>query len=129
MPESDAPSIPITTVKKIGVTGPYHADVNWTKTIDGLKARFPVTRAGIIAAAHRQGTPATARYLNKIKANGFTSRGLYLDRSERATETRLRTFRGRAMNKLLIVIVGWFSILACVFAVVRASGWCLTEES
>ncbi len=46
------------------------------ETIDGVKARFPVTRAGIIAAAHRQGAPATSSYLNKIKANEFRSRRL-----------------------------------------------------
>ncbi len=64
------------------------------ETIDGVKARFPVTRAGIMAAAHREGAPATARYLNKIKAHGFTSKGLALDRSELAIETRLRAFSG-----------------------------------
>jgi hypothetical protein len=57
------------------------------ETIDGLKARFPVTRAGIIAAAHREGARATASYLNRIKANGFSSRGLLLSRQERAIET------------------------------------------
>lgn len=64
------------------------------EAIDGLKARFPVTRAGIIAAAHRWGPAGTAGYLDKIAANGFRSRGLKLHKSELAIETRLRTFSG-----------------------------------
>jgi hypothetical protein len=39
------------------------------ETIDGLKARFPVTRAGIIAAAHREGPTATRDYLSRIAAH------------------------------------------------------------
>ncbi len=62
------------------------------ETIDGLKARFPVTRAGIIAAAHREGAPATEDYLNRIRANGSTSRGLRPKPRDRPIETRLRTF-------------------------------------
>ena len=62
------------------------------ETIDGLKARFPVTRAGIIAAAHREGANATRDYLNRIGENGLTSKGLRLSKPELAIETRLRTF-------------------------------------
>ncbi|MGH7059005.1 MAG: hypothetical protein ACREFH_01360 [Stellaceae bacterium] len=64
------------------------------ETIDGLRARFPVTRAGIIAAAHREGARATADYLNRVKANGLTSKGLLLEPEDRPIETRLRTFSG-----------------------------------
>jgi len=32
---------------------------------DGSKAGFPVTRASIMAAAHREGAPATARYWSR----------------------------------------------------------------
>ncbi len=39
------------------------------ETIDGLSARFPVTHAGILAAAHREGAGATVDYLNRVKAN------------------------------------------------------------
>lgn len=46
------------------------------ETIDGLKARFPVTLAGLIAAAHREGAPATAHYLDRIAAKRFTSIGM-----------------------------------------------------
>ena len=45
------------------------------ETIDGLKARFPVTRAGIVAAAHREGAPATRDYLNRIAGHGFPVKG------------------------------------------------------
>ncbi len=64
------------------------------ETIDGVKARFPVTRAGIIAAAHREGVSATADYLKRVKANGFSSKGLRLKLPDRPIETRLRTFSG-----------------------------------
>jgi hypothetical protein len=60
--------------------------------VDGLKARFPVTRAGIMAAAHREGAPATKDYLTRIKANRLTSKGLPLKPPDRPIETRLRTF-------------------------------------
>jgi hypothetical protein len=62
------------------------------ETIDGLKARFPVTRAGVMAAAHREGAPATKDYLTRIKANRLTSKGLPLKPPDRPIETRLRTF-------------------------------------
>ena len=62
------------------------------EVIDGLKARFPVTRAGIIAAAHREGEPATTDYLDRVKANGLSSQGLRLKLPDRPIETRLRTF-------------------------------------
>lgn len=64
------------------------------ETIDGLKARFPVTRAGILAAAHREGAGATIDYLGRVKAHGLTSKGLSLKPQDRPIETRLRTFSG-----------------------------------
>lgn len=72
----------------------YGAFTHIGETIDGLKARFPVTRAGIIAAAHREGATATRDYLNRVAAHGSASKGLRLGRQERAIETRLRTFSG-----------------------------------
>jgi hypothetical protein len=62
------------------------------RTIDGLSATFTITRAGLIAAAHREGAERTRDYLQQVAGNGFTSRGLALDRRLRAIETRLRTF-------------------------------------
>jgi hypothetical protein len=62
------------------------------ETIDGLKARFPVTRAGIMAAAHREGAPAAADYLDRVHAHGLSSKGLSLKAPDRPIETRLRTF-------------------------------------
>ncbi len=62
------------------------------ETIDGLSARFPVTHAGILAAAHREGAGATVDYLNRVKANSFTSERLHLKPADRPVETRLRTF-------------------------------------
>jgi hypothetical protein len=61
-------------------------------SIDGVRGRLTVTRAGLIAAAHRAGAPATHRYLDQIARSGFTSRGLALTRQQRAFETRLRSF-------------------------------------
>ncbi len=62
------------------------------QTIDGVRARFPVALAGIIAAAHREGVNATRDYLNRVTRNGLTSKGLRLSKPELAIETRLRTF-------------------------------------
>jgi hypothetical protein len=62
------------------------------ETINGLEDRFTITRAGIMAAAHRYGAPSTRRYLNRIAAHGYTSKGLDLSPRQRAIETRLRTF-------------------------------------
>lgn len=61
-------------------------------TIGGLQAQIPVTRANLLAVAHREGAQATRRYLDKIAANGFSSRGLRLTPENLAVETRLRTF-------------------------------------
>jgi hypothetical protein len=68
------------------------AFVHIGETIDGVFDRFPVTRAGIIAATHRYGAPKTRDYLNRVADHGFVSRGLSLGPEERAIETRLRTF-------------------------------------
>lgn len=62
------------------------------KEIDGLRAHFTVTRAGLIAAGHREGARAVHGYLDRIIRNGSTSQGVSLTREERAIETRLRTF-------------------------------------
>jgi hypothetical protein len=83
----------VATERQLRATGAF-AHVG--ETIDGLKARFPVTRAGIIAAAHREGATATADYLDRVAAHGFTSRGLVLKPQDRPIETRLRTFAAAA---------------------------------
>jgi hypothetical protein len=64
--------------------------------IDGRLASFSVTRAGLIAAGHREGAEATLRYLQRVAGNGFTSRGLTLDARQQAIETRFRTFADAA---------------------------------
>lgn len=64
------------------------------QTIDGLQDRFTVTRAGLMAAAHRYGAPATRHYLHRIAGHGYSSKELDLTGQERAIETRLRTFSG-----------------------------------
>lgn len=62
------------------------------ESIDGIRDRFTITRAGLIAAGHREGATATRAYLRRVAANGFTSKGLDLDDTDRAIETHLRTF-------------------------------------
>ena len=61
-------------------------------SIDGIRDRFTVTRAGLIAAGHREGATATAGYLAKVAANGFSSKGLQLSDAQLAIETHLRIF-------------------------------------
>ncbi len=63
-----------------------------SENIEGIRDRFTITRAGLIAAGHREGVAATAGYLAKIAANGFSSKGLDLNDAQRAIETHLRTF-------------------------------------
>ncbi|MGH6739606.1 MAG: hypothetical protein ACREDY_11360 [Bradyrhizobium sp.] len=62
------------------------------RTINGHVAPFSVSSAGLIAAGHRAGASRTLRYLERVEASGFSSRGLSLDQLELAIETRLRTF-------------------------------------
>jgi hypothetical protein len=62
------------------------------KQIDGQRARFGASRAGLIAAGHREGAAATLRYLQTIAQNDFVSRGLAINDRQLAIETRLRTF-------------------------------------
>jgi hypothetical protein len=61
-------------------------------TIDGLRAQIPVTRADLLAAAHRVGAPKVRDYLHDVAGNGFSSRGLRLTSEDLAIETRLRIF-------------------------------------
>jgi hypothetical protein len=62
------------------------------QSIEGLRDSFTITRAGLIAAGHREGATATSEYLRKVAANGFSSKGLDLNDTQRAIETHLRTF-------------------------------------
>lgn len=62
------------------------------ESIEGIRDRFTVTRPGLMAAGHREGATATRDYLRRVRANGFTSKGLVLDDTDRAIETHLRTF-------------------------------------
>lgn len=62
------------------------------RQIDGIRARFTVTRAGLLAAAHREGALATREYLDKLRSVGFTSNAARLTSRDLRVETRLRTF-------------------------------------
>src|SRR5260370_2412382 len=62
--------------------------------IEGRHAHFAITRAGLIAAGHREGAGATIRYLDKVESYGFLIRGRRLIPEDLAVETRLRLFSG-----------------------------------
>lgn len=62
--------------------------------IDGRVAPFTVTRAGLIAAGHREGANATRLYLNRLRNSGFSSPRARLSEQDLRVETRLRTFAG-----------------------------------
>ncbi len=64
------------------------------QNIDGQRSVFPVTVGGLIAAAHREGAPATRGYLKRAEEHGFRTRGVGIDARELRIETRLRTFSG-----------------------------------
>jgi hypothetical protein len=60
----------------------------------GRKGQIVVTPAGIAAAAHRWGAPATKEYFEKLAASGWDSNGANLNNgSDLAIETRLREFQ------------------------------------
>lgn len=59
----------------------------------GRKGQIAITPAGIAAAAHRWGVPATTKYFEKLAPNGWDSRSAKLDASDLAVETRLREFQ------------------------------------
>jgi hypothetical protein len=67
-------------------------------TIDGRRGRFTVTRAGLIAAGHRQGAPATRDYLITLQENGFSSARAQLTWRGLRVETRLRIFAGASYD-------------------------------
>jgi hypothetical protein len=60
--------------------------------IDGRVAPFTITRAGLIAAGHREGARYTHEYLRAAEAYGFVTRGRDLRSEYQRVETRLRTF-------------------------------------
>jgi hypothetical protein len=64
------------------------------RTIYGQRAEFPVTMAGLVAAAHREGAPATRGYLKTAEGDGFHTNGQVLTPRELRIETPLRTFSG-----------------------------------
>jgi hypothetical protein len=59
--------------------------------IDGRNGRFSVTRAGLIAAGHREGAGETLAYLRALRDSGFSSVRANLTTQDLAVETRLRT--------------------------------------
>lgn len=59
----------------------------------GRNGQIAVTPAGIAAAAHRQGAPATRRYFDKLAANGWDSKSADLSKKDLRVETRLREFQ------------------------------------
>ena len=68
------------------------------QVITGLEGEIPITRSGLIAAAHREGAEAVSVYLDTLKSKNWYSRGaLPTDPEEakkfRAIETRLREFQ------------------------------------
>jgi hypothetical protein len=60
--------------------------------IDGRVAPFIVTRAGLIAAGHREGAKATLSYLTALQDSAFSSAKAGVTREGLRIETRLRTF-------------------------------------
>jgi hypothetical protein len=60
--------------------------------VTGKAGHFAITRSGLLAAGHRAGPTAVRDYFRKITISRFSSRTLRLSLSERAVETRLRTF-------------------------------------
>jgi hypothetical protein len=61
-------------------------------TINGRVAPFTLTRAGLIAAGHREGARETRDYLRSLEGSGFASAQATLTRQDLRVETRLRTF-------------------------------------
>ena len=63
------------------------------RVYQGRKEQIVVTPAGIAAAAHRWGVPATRKYFEKLAAGGWDSKSANLDDKDLAVETRLREFQ------------------------------------
>ncbi|MCX7353648.1 MAG: hypothetical protein NTY59_02240 [Alphaproteobacteria bacterium] len=59
----------------------------------GREGQIAITPAGIAAAAHRQGAPATRKYFDKLAANGWDSKSADLNKEDLRVETRLREFQ------------------------------------
>ena len=73
--------------------------------VEGLKADFPITLSGILAAAHKEGGLGTAKYLKALEKNKKGKYYLPYDsyrgdtlRSFKAIETRLREFSNIGEN-------------------------------
>jgi hypothetical protein len=62
------------------------------KEIDGRVAFFAISRAGLIAAGHREGAPETRHYLDTLEKSGFSSARANLTREDIRVESRLRKF-------------------------------------
>jgi len=62
--------------------------------INGLAGPFTITRAGLIAAGHRQGARATLEFLRRLEQSGYNSVRLAHSHNELRIETRLRIFAG-----------------------------------
>jgi hypothetical protein len=67
------------------------------REVDGLRARFIITEAGLAAAAHRLGPTAVSDYLRFLQSQNWNSEalkgaGVHDAAKFKAVETRLRTF-------------------------------------
>jgi hypothetical protein len=76
----------------------FGADAMIGTEVDGIKEKFPISDAGLAAAAHRAGAEAVKSYLDRMEQNGWHSKkavqnlSVDNDRRHRAVETRLREF-------------------------------------
>jgi hypothetical protein len=59
----------------------------------GRNGQIAVTPAGIAAATHQQGAPATRKYFDKLAASGWDSKSAKLEDEDLRVETRLREFQ------------------------------------
>ena len=76
----------------------FGADAKIGTEVDGIKEKFPISDAGLAAAAHRAGANEVKSYLELMEQNGWDSKkavqnlSVDNDRRHRAVETRLREF-------------------------------------
>jgi hypothetical protein len=76
----------------------FGADTKIGTEVDGIKEKFPISDAGLAAAAHRAGAGAVKEYLELMEKHGWDSKKAAAELSGNAkerylsVETRLREF-------------------------------------
>lgn len=72
----------------------YKLDHHFGRKVDGVQAKFTISRNGLLAALHRRGIGTAQEYFRHLDKSGWNTAGTKMSQRLIHFETRLRKFEG-----------------------------------